>query len=52
MAGFEEEAEIVRCSRNAVEVEIVSDEEFKMLDEAIQIAMTQAAEEGKNRPAK
>ena len=50
MAGFEKAPETVRCSQNPIEVEIVSDEEFKMLDEAIQNAMTEAAEESKNRP--
>ena len=39
MAEFATANETPSCSQNSIEVEIVSDEEFKMLDEAIRIAI-------------
>ena len=39
MAEFSEPAEPIRSSQDSIEVEFVSDEEFKMLDEAIQNAI-------------
>ena len=39
MAEFVEDIDLIRGSQDSIEVEIVSDDEFKMLDEAIQNAM-------------
>lgn len=39
MNEYLEAAETTSCSQDSIEVEIVSDEEFQMLDEAIQNAM-------------
>lgn len=41
MAKFVEDIDLIRGSQDSIEVEIVSDDEFKMLDEAIQNAMVE-----------
>lgn len=47
MEEIPEESDPVQSGNNSIEVEIVSDEEFQILDEALQNAMMQIAQEGK-----
>ena len=47
MEEIPEESDPVQSGKDSIEVEIVSDEEFKILDEALQNAMMQIAQEGK-----
>ena len=47
MEEIPEESDPVQSGNNSIEVEIVSDEEFQLLDEALLNAMMQIAQEDK-----